>query len=282
MSLYRGLTAEQLEREYSPSSMVGGDISQYINSYQEISESARHQYPVIEDIQYGDRDDMVFDFFRCENPKGPLHIFIHGGYWQALSHKDSAVFAAALLPLGIQLAVINYTLAPAASIDRMIEQCGACFNYIIEHADALSVDPLNITISGHSAGAQLLMQMLNQFQHHYNVAGVRLALPISGIYDLQPLCFTSINTPLKLHRNSAAALSPMFNDSAIAQRVVIVVAENDTAEFRLQASDYLRHLTKNKVEAELILCRSLNHFDIILSLQQPNNLILQRIVTAHQ
>src|SRR6516164_6203218 len=48
--------------------------------------------------------------------RGPRLGFIHGGYWQMNDEENFAFFVEALLPLGINLAVIEYTLAPAARL----------------------------------------------------------------------------------------------------------------------------------------------------------------------
>src|SRR6516225_9376131 len=57
----------------------------------------------------------------------PTLAFIHGGYWQIndLVKENFAFFAEGVLPLGINLAVIEYTLAPAARLDRMSPRCAA-------------------------------------------------------------------------------------------------------------------------------------------------------------
>ena len=44
------------------------------------------------------------------------------GYWQMNDKENFAFFAEGLLPLGINLAVIDYTLAPAARLDRIVTE----------------------------------------------------------------------------------------------------------------------------------------------------------------
>ena len=50
-------------------------------------------------------------------------MFIHGGYWQALSASQSLMPAPALTAAGRLFASVDYTLAPLATIGTMITQC---------------------------------------------------------------------------------------------------------------------------------------------------------------
>ncbi|SHE95791.1 hypothetical protein SAMN05444279_112108 [Ruegeria intermedia] len=61
--LYRGFSQEQLEREYAPSSMIGGDIAPYLAAYSALSAQARAQLTVQENLDYGDAPAQVLDFF---------------------------------------------------------------------------------------------------------------------------------------------------------------------------------------------------------------------------
>jgi len=66
------------------------------------------------------------------DPKAPTLAFIHGGYWQMNDKESFAFFAEGLLPLGINLAVVEYTLAPAVqrskdSADSVAPSCIRAF-----------------------------------------------------------------------------------------------------------------------------------------------------------
>ncbi|NKB77200.1 MAG: alpha/beta hydrolase fold domain-containing protein [Gammaproteobacteria bacterium] len=282
-ALYREMNLAQLEIAYSPSSMIGGDYMPFIQRYISESAAARQHLDCVCDVQYGSRKNQVFDLFHGRHPKigkPPLHLFIHGGYWQELSHKESAFMAGSLVNRGISFAALNYTLAPLGSIKEMVDECYQCLEYMVRNSDELDIDPLNISISGHSAGAQLLMQLLIQYQHTPEVKGVRLAIPISGIYDLTPLCHTSINRPLFLTHELASELSPQFQSAKISQSVLVAVAENDTNEFRRQAREYHEKLREAGVDSEFIELQTLNHFDIVLEVKNQAFPIIRSIVSA--
>ena len=208
-ALYRGMAAEELAREYSPSTCVGGDIAPYVRRYISESAEARRTCRVIENAAYGARDTQVLDLFLPEtDAPAPVHLFIHGGYWQELSHKESAVMAKALTGRGIALAVVNYTLAPDAAIDAMIEECRMALRWVEDNAAEHGLDGARITASGHSAGAHLLAMALAA---ETEKCPVDAALLISGIYDLEPIRLTYVNEPLGLNAESARALEPALS-----------------------------------------------------------------------
>ena len=121
--LYRGLSAEDLAREYSPSTCVGGDIAPFVTRYVSESADARRTCRLVEDAAYGPSETQILDLFLPDgDAPAPVHLFIHGGYWQELSHKESAVMAQGLTGRGIALAVVNYTLAPDAAIAERAQQ----------------------------------------------------------------------------------------------------------------------------------------------------------------
>jgi arylformamidase len=264
---YRNMSPNQLEREYSPSSAIGGDYMPYIEQYITRSEKARNTLPVQLDLRYGDKPAQLLDLFHPGGSARPLHIFIHGGYWQELSHKESSPMAPYLLEQGIALATLNYTLAPEASIDDMIIECQLAIQWLITYADQLNIIASDITISGHSAGAQLAaMSLIRWQQQDINIIQrIRKVLLISGIYDLTPLPFTSINTPLRLDHETAIRLSPAHYDVKLDVSLTILVAEHDTNEFKRQAFEYCQQLKNCGNKVKFIEVIGKNHFDIILA-----------------
>lgn len=280
MSLYRGMDAEELEIEYSPSSVLGGAYQRYIDRYKEESAEARRLLPVKLDLVYGDQPGQTLDLFQSGKPDKPLHIFVHGGYWQELSSKESAVMAKALTGKGISLAAINYSLAPDAGIDQMIGECYQAVRYLLQQGKALGVDSTNVSLSGHSAGAQLIWMMLSRYHDDPLLRAVKSVSLISGIFDLVPLCWTSINTPLGLTVDAARRLSPAHHVVVPAIPSTVIVAEHDTNEFRRQAKEFYQKLLSAEVPGRYIEVKGCNHFDIVLDLDTTNRIVLESITAS--
>ena len=264
--LYRGFSQAELEREYSPSSMIGGDLTPYLASYQTLSAQARAELPVQANLTYGDAPAQVLDFFPAKGAGAPLHVFIHGGYWQDLSQRESAMMAPALIEAEQSFATLNYTLAPDARLDQMVDECRDALLWLASQAEALGFDPTRITLSGHSAGAHLASMVMATSAGALARAGLRVrdVLLISGVYDLEPISLTSVNDPLHLTPVEVNDLSPIRNLPPPGPRYHVSVGERDTVEFIRQSRDYAERLRKAGHSVSFALKHGMHHFDIIL------------------
>lgn len=266
MRSYRSMTPRVLEREYSPSSMIGGDISDYLAAYAERSAKARRDFPCREDLHYGPAETEVLDFFPGSRAGARLFVFVHGGYWQDLSQKDSAPMAGEVLAAGFAFATLNYTLAPLGTIEVMVDQVGRALGFLQKSAGDLGFDAHRITLSGHSAGAHLAAMQIISKDVPFDAEGLEHLLLLSGIYDLEPIPLTSINDLLGLDAMRAHSLSPMFLTPVAHPKVTVAVAERDTSEFRRQGKEFSIYLGRHGLDASYLLVPGRNHFDIILDL----------------
>lgn len=84
------------ERQYNNRAAVP-EHSEFIQGWLDRSESYRkHASRAHLNVSYGKYDRQLLDIFPLDTPRTPVHVFIHGGYWQALS-KDSFSFVAETL-----------------------------------------------------------------------------------------------------------------------------------------------------------------------------------------
>ena len=264
--LYRGFSQAELDQEYSPSSMVGGDLTPYLSSYAALSAQSRAQMTCHKNLSYGDSPAQVLDFFPAKGAGAPLHVFIHGGYWQALSQRDSAMMAPALIEAEHSFATLNYTLAPEARISDMVEECRAALLWLAANAGDLGFDPSRITLSGHSAGAHLAAMVMATSADALARAGLRVrdVILISGVYDLEPISLTPINDPLQLTPVEVPDLSPILHLPAPGPRYRVTVGERDTHEFIRQSRDYAEALRKAGHSVSFDLQKGVHHFDIVM------------------
>ncbi len=264
--LYRGFTREELAQEYSPSSMVGGDLTPYISGYAALSAQARNTLPVKENLTFGAKATRVLDYFPAKTENSPLHIFIHGGYWQALSQRESAMMAPALIENGQAFATLNYTLAPDARLGEMIAECKSAIKWLAKNTAELGFDPSKVTISGHSAGGHLAAMVMARFWEELAQSGmiVQEVILISGVFDLEPIALTPVNDPIQLTTEEILGLSPVLHLPAVGPRYVVTVADGDTDEFIRQSREYAELLRKAGRSVCFELKKGMHHFDIIL------------------
>lgn len=236
-----------LEIEYSPSSCID-DLDHELSRYRELSDAAAARVHRVK--AFGPNADEFCIVFRPDHQPGPLHVFIHGGYWQQLSAWDSLMAAPVLLDAGVSFAAVNYSLAPDASIETMIEQCCAAVVSLID-----DLAPTHVTLSGSSAGAHLAARTALRLP-----STVHRLILLSGIYDLRPLVHTYVNDPLGLDERRAAELS-IDTGSRPVDAVVIAHGDNETEAFKRQSG---RLAAVWGVPACEVGGR--NHFDLVLDL----------------
>ncbi len=266
------LDLDEREREYSPSSRLPDrDLSPYLRRYADDSAQARRRWPPTT-VAYGDEPATTVDLFvpEGERPDGerppaghPLHVFIHGGYWQQLSKHESAFLAGPCLERGVALAAVDYTLAPEADLDRIVAECVAAVRTLRSVGVERGIDPDRIVVSGSSAGAHLAARVVQVLGPDERPAGLVLA---SGVYLLEPLIGTSINEAVGLDVATARRQSPLLHPLDGFPPTVVAWGENETDEFKRQSRALVDRLAGDGgavVEAEV---DGRNHFDVVFDI----------------
>ncbi|HQZ33864.1 MAG TPA: alpha/beta hydrolase [Ilumatobacteraceae bacterium] len=238
-----------MEREYSPSSRVGGDASPFVAEYRAGSRAARELL--------ADRLTVLTDgtIVATEVPSLPLLVFIHGGYWQGLSASESLSLAPPALAQGWSYVAIEYTIAPTGNIPQMIRECEAALASL-----AGVVSPSTVVLVGHSAGAHLAAMVSLVSSSPLRIDRTVL---LSGVFDLRPLLQTTVNDPLEMDEATAVALSPQLLPVAARHDVVVAWGDNETDAFKMQSQSYAAHLSASGLPVTSFECADRNHFDIV-------------------
>ncbi len=261
-----------LEREYSPSSAVGGDISEYLRAYQSQSERVRSSFEgrASLDISYGTESTMTFDVFAAQaSTLRPALIFFHGGYWQALSSKDASFPATICADNGITYISVNYPLAPSATLPEIVKYACLAVRSITERAGEFGIDATRIAVGGHSAGAHLAMCCAAQRL-------TKRVLLVAGVFELLPLLQTTINEALGLLPADVDAMSPLRHVPDLL-RAAIVWGDADTREFAWQSNAMTTQLEQWGAAIESWEQADRNHFDLLLDLADPSTRLSKAI-----
>lgn len=282
MKPYQTMDHETLEREYSPSSCID-DIMVFINQYIDESARARDQLKGVfrPDIKYGPEDRSHMDVFI---PKGdgpfPIHVFIHGGYWQELSKDESCFAAPNFVSHGVIFIALDYTLAPQATMFEIVDQARRGIISVVKNAHKFNGDPQNITISGSSAGGHLVAEILSTDWQKYGFDScpIKGALAISGVYDLAPLVSTYINEPLKMTAQDAQKISPLNHIPTDCCPIIVTYGENETSEFKRQSHEYMDACLRAGTECSYVDMPVVNHFDIVLDLNKKDSPLFQAVL----
>jgi len=265
----RQMTEDDREREYNPSTAIGGNYEPFIAAYSERSAAARDSFAEILECRYGPKPSNTIDLVLPQDADTdkpcPLIIFIHGGYWQELSKRESIFAAPEFLARGMAFAAIDYTLAPDASIPEIIEECRSAVRWLHDAADKFPYDRNLVFVTGSSAGAHLAAMSALPDPQSGEVLPAGLVL-VSGIFELEPVIGTSINGPLKLNVPVAQASSPLCLDVDGFPPTLLAWGEIEPDDFRTQSRAFASKLIENDVPVRAIEILSRNHFDVIFDL----------------
>jgi arylformamidase len=264
------LADDEREQAYSPSTRLPGrDFGPFIDLYISRSESARQQYPV-RTLRYGPARTQTVDIVVPDPAVSPgtgrphpIHVFIHGGYWQELSKKESLFSAREVIGEGTALAAVDYTLAPDATIDQIVDECCDAIRAIRSSASELSLDPSAMTVSGSSAGAHLAAMATLRLTPIERPRGLIL---LSGVYLLEPLIGTTINDALGLDAPTARSLSPLLHPLDGFPPTVVAYGDNETDEFKRHSQAMVDALTELGVAVSEVERPGRNHFDVVFDL----------------
>jgi arylformamidase len=224
-------------------------------------------------IPYGPGARNIIDFFPGDN-EGPIVVFIHGGYWQALDGSFFSHLAGGLNAHGVSVAIPSYDLCPAVTVDDIIQEMRVASRELTRLGRSL-------VVSGHSAGGHLAACMLATDWPAFDTSLpkdlVVAAYAISGLFDLGPLVETSINHALYLDDATARAASPLFWKAPGRGSLDAVVGENESAEYFRQSRTIVDRWGTAGVATRFGTVPNANHFTAIAPLADPNSPMVLRV-----
>ncbi len=280
MTQYRNFGAAELDAQYNARATTP-NVLDILAQYAEQSARARAALPCELDVAYGDHPDEALDIFPAARPGAPVFVFIHGGYWRALNKSDSSNMAPTFTQAGATVVAVNYSLAPGASLDTIVDQCRRALAWIHRNIARHNGDARRIHVCGSSAGGHLVGMMLADGWHaEYGVPQdvVAGAIPLSGLFDLAPIPLTHINAWMKLSDADARRNSPMMHLPMQGCPMIVSYGETETAEFKRQTDDYLAAWRARGFPGTYVPMPGTNHFDLVLTLNDAASPLTRAIL----
>jgi arylformamidase len=283
MPIYSTFDQSTLDREYSPSSCID-DINVYLDEYARASQVAKSdamQDKACEpDLRFGEGTEETLDLFLpAQSEAAPLHVFIHGGFWQRLS-KDESSFAAPTFRQHLScFAAVNYTLAPHQTLTGIVEENRRAIAWLYHNAGRWGFDRGRIYLSGHSAGAHIAMMLLLTDWPTYGLPAdaVKGVCAVSGVYELEPVRLSYVNDVVGMDSAEAELNSPIHHAVANRCPVIIAYGDNETAEFKRQTDEYGSVLQGAGIPVTLSEIADRNHFDVILDLADASSWLSRQV-----
>jgi arylformamidase len=255
------MTDAFVEREYNNRALVP-DHPAYFARWERDSAYVRRTVECEIDVAYGPDARHRIDLFPAREARGTL-VFIHGGYWRSLDKWMFSWLAAPYVAAGIGVAMPNYRLAPAVSIDDIVDDAIAVTNWLMREGAKHRMATGRVVLSGHSAGGHLTAALFAtpparfQFDARHIAGGV----PISGIVDFAPMMRFSFNADFKLDLEAVRRLNLARRDPTLAAPLVVAVGGDESSEFQRQ-SRLLAQSWGPQVR-ELQVLPGYNHFSVV-------------------
>jgi acetyl esterase/lipase len=257
-----------LDAAYNNTAAVGqARRDQHVAGWTARSDALRRTRPGRIDIPYGPGARERLDVFACGRPGAPTLAYIHGGYWQSNDKEPYAFLGEGLLPAGFNLALIEYTLAPAARLDRIVAEVRRAVAWVLDHAQEIGGDPRRVYVAGHSAGGHLTAAAMDDPR----VAG---GLAISGLYDLEPIRLCYLNDKLGLDEAEAERNSPIRHLPARAGALVVTVGLDELPELIRQSEEYWKAWHGRGLPGQYLPLEGHDHFSILEELARPDGRLL--------
>jgi len=281
MKLYRNFSSQkEIDNEYKFTLSVA-NYYEWLTTYRSMSQTARESLLFYEKVAYGPTVDETSDIFPSKKPGSPILLFVHGGYWCSLSSADFGFIAKGFHDDNITVVISNYSLCPKVSISEITRQTRSLIAWIFKEGEKYNGDPLNIFISGHSAGGQQVgMVCATDWETEYALPKnlIKGAMPMSGIFDLRPLQYSYLQPKIQLDASIIQSQSPCLNLPDFLTPFLIIYGELETNEIKRLSIEYDCLLKANGHKSSLYIDEKMHHFSLIERLAHPKSSLTTKIV----
>lgn len=263
------LPRAQLDTDYTARATVSAEeFARIIGQYQSLSDEAHALPNTRSGLIFCPETGLQLDLFGTQPAqKRPVVVFIHGGYWRALSRGQSAFAAPMLAAQGIACAVPDYRLAPEASITDIIRDCRRALAYLWHNADDLGIDRGRIIVTGSSAGGHLAAAVAQpgwQLAMGLPEQPLHACLPVSGLFELAPLAASHVQDWMQFTQDELMASPLRHPPFGLRGALALAAGPGEAMGFHRQSAAFAQ-VTGWQVHE----IAERNHFDVILDLADP-------------
>jgi arylformamidase len=270
-AIYRGMDRAALDAAYNNSLAVPDSAERMARGRERSAVVRANTSPRLLDVAYGSRPRERLDYFPSGATKPPLVVFIHGGYWQRNDKDMFAFLADGPRAHGIDVAVVGYTLAPDVRLTDIVAEMHQALTFLSERADDFGFDRNRLFVAGWSAGGHLTATTSSH-------PAFRGGIPISGIFDLEPIALNYLNEKLLLDPTEVATLSPLRVLPDRMPPLKVFVGGNETSELVRQSTTYAEAARERALPVTLTVMPGHNHFTILDEISRPEGAITRALV----
>ncbi|TNF47690.1 alpha/beta hydrolase [bacterium] len=280
MKTWSDYSSNELERLYDNRSAVP-DHQEIFRGWKKRSRLATERLSVVRNLAYGPHPRQTLDLFVPADLSvpAPLHVFLHGGYWQAMSKEFFGFVAEGLVQAEVPVAVPNYRLCPEVGIEEIIDDVRKALVWLHHNGTSHGVDARRVQISGHSAGGHMVAML---WMTDWTLLGPEIpadflhsGIGVSGLYELEPLISISVNKALRLDTRRAREISPALLQPVCKAPLLLAVGETESDEYHRQSENLYEKWHIVSIPMEIVRLKGHHHFSIVEELAHRNGALCQ-------
>jgi arylformamidase len=279
MHVFRNYDQAQLDAQYNNRAAVP-DFARWTERWPVESAAIRTRLKGRIDVPYGSGERQTLDIFPAAGSRNPVLIYIHGGFWRALSKSDFSFVAEPYVAKGIAVAMVGYPLTPTVTLDELVESVRQAVTWTCRNAASFGGDPARIHVTGHSAGGHLTAMMMSTDWAARGMPAdlVKSGCAISGIYELEPIRLCYLNADVRLTEAMVPRNSPVELIPERANPLILTVGGQETDEFLRQQEVYAEAWHGAGLPLEIVPMPKAQHFSILDGFTDPDNPLFQAVV----
>jgi arylformamidase len=258
MIIYKHYSQEQLNNQYNNRLHVPG-FADYFERWEHLSRQTEKENSIIKDIFFGDHPQECLDIFPAKGSNAKTLVFIHGGYWHLLDKQMFYFLAPTFLQHNITTVLINYPLAPTASMDTIVSSCRKAIMWLHDNIMRFNGDPSQMHVMGHSAGGHLASMFMVDRKTNF----LKSTISLSGLFCLEPITLSYINDSLLMDMDTARRNSPVNLEPANTCPLLLATGGNETDEFHSQSMELYKRWKDTNESTEILKVPGKNHYSIL-------------------
>ncbi len=230
-------------------------------------------YTLTPDIAYNSGPMQKMDIYLPAKPDASACavFFLYGGSWQS-GRKDIYRFVGqALASRGCVTAIPDYRQYPAVHYPDFLTDSADAFVHFYKHAKSYGVDPRNIFILGHSAGAYNALMITLDASYLQKAGGstewIRGVIGLAGPYDFLP--FTDPKVKELFSTAPDAKTQPINYARANMPPLLLATGTDDTEVYPKNTHNLAKALTALGNDVSVMIYPKTDHVGAVLPLSVP-------------
>lgn len=280
-TVYKGFSRDQMEFQFNPRVAVK-EYPEFVAQRDQASVSARLRLRSHCNVRYGESPRSLLDIFPAGERKAPVQFYIHGGYWRSGSKDAYSFLAEPFVKAGVTMVLLEYDLCPSVTVEDIVQQVRAAIAWTYRHIAEYGGDPNRLYLSGSSAGGHLVAMALAY--DWYSRQGlprdvIKGAVAVTGVYDLEPVFFVSVNDEIRLTPRIAREYCPMLIPPLGNTPLIIAVGGSETSGWIQMSKDFFAVCEKRGIDCRYLEVPGAHHFSVSAQLADPNGILSRAVLS---